>query len=146
MSNVTYQEDKWADCQDEVGALWDAHAKETGLQINPDNGLYVTIERQGLLLFATMRADGQLVGVYRCVLGLDLHNKRKIYGCGDGWFILPRWRLGMAAIRLLWCAEEIARKRGIDYLYQVSPVWRDIGPILKRDKWTMTGVLYQKEL
>lgn len=146
MPNLTYQEERWADCWKEIDPLWQAHAEETGLDIQPDNTGYAALDARDFLILITLRVDGHLVGIHRSILGPNLHHLHEWYAVGDGWFIIPAYRRGWAAYRLLQYAEDAARKRGCAFLYQASPCWHALDSLLKRAGWQATDTLYRKEL
>ena len=146
MSKTTYQIEKWADCWDEMEALWDAFSIEAEIDVSPDNAAYELLDETGVLILATMRVDDELVGIYRSVLGPDLHNRGKMYAVSDGWFIHPHFRSYGAARRLLACAMERAKQKGAHAMYQSSSLRRPIDRLLVREGWKETERLFRIEL
>ena len=142
---TTYAIERWQECWEEITPLWEAHGRELGRAMAPDQARYRALDAAGLLLLATMRDEGRLVGIHRSVLGPDLHQISTWYAVSDGWFVLPSARKGMAALPLLDTAVAEAQARGLTALYQPSPVGHEIGALLRRQGWTHTDTLYKKE-
>lgn len=143
---ITYQIEPWADCAEEMVGLWRSYGVEAGLEVAPDNETYRLLSDDGALILATMRADAELVGIHRSIIGPDLHFGGKPYAVCDGWFVLPAWRRGQAALRLLALAEDEARKRGCASIVQASSPHRPIDRLLARLEWDRGETLFRKWL
>ena len=107
---------------------------------------YLALQEKGLLVLATMRDDGKLVGYYAA--SCYYHNQSKGLFCAyvEHVHVLKEYRKDKNAIKLINFAEEKLKKLGVK-----SMTW-GINPKLGTDKllnylgWSVDEVIFSKEL
>lgn len=146
------QVEKWADAIPEMRTLFHAHFRELGVnkhRLTPrcDEARYAELERLGLLLLLTVRAEGNLVGYF---LGFVMANAHYAYSgpwaLTDMYFILPEFRKG-AGLKLFRKFKAVARERGCKFAVTSCKVHQDHTAFLEKlgAKWTDKTFIFALE-
>lgn len=119
---MTFQLEKLADILPEVIGLFNSHYEEPELKnlvdkmpLKPNWYLYLNIEAQGILLFATLREDGKIVGYYAGTVGPSLHHKTTMTNLEDVYWIHPDKRSNGAAKVLFDNIKDLNKEIGIKF-------------------------------
>ena len=81
------------------------------LNVNLD--AYRALDAAGVMSFVALRADGALVGYNLSFVQPSLHFQTTLCAVQDGLYIVPEWRRGMGALRLLRATQRDLEARGV---------------------------------
>lgn len=135
---ITFQNEKWSDCVDEMRPLWPEHWAELALdrgaiELACDEEKYRQGEAVGCLHIVTARADGVLVGYYYGMLMHHLHYKNAGLMCySDVYFLKPEFRRGTTGINFLLAVQKSLKDAGVVKLYISTKVHQDNGVLFER--------------
>lgn len=121
---------------DEIKPLLPEHHEALGLfkskmPLDPQYDAYLSRELNGTLTYATLRANGKLVGYWICVVAPGFHYQSTLTATMDILWIKPEWR-GQKAGRLLHDAMEgELRRRGVKLWWVGSKTHASIQPWLE---------------
>ena len=122
---------------DELRALLPGHWEELGVHregmpLDPQYEEYITRDARGEVVYATLRADGRLVGYWIHFITPGLHYKSTLQATMDILYVKPEWR-GHQGGRLLFetTRSELVR-RGVKF-WKVGS--KDHTPIAKFLRW-----------
>ncbi|MBO9680964.1 MAG: GNAT family N-acetyltransferase [Acidovorax sp.] len=115
--SLVLRAERAADILPELEALHRAHFAETekhrhGLPLAPDIEAGLADERRGALVQFTARHEGRLVGNLRMYLRTSRHTGTR-FASEDTLYLLPEFRKGRAAMRLLQFMEDSMRALGV---------------------------------
>ena len=136
----------------ELGPLIRAHRNEISLMpeevlTEPNWEVYQYAADQDLLHIYTVRIDGELVGYTIYMTYVHQHYISQLIAEPDVIYLFKSARKGMIGRDLLRFAEQDLKSLGVNYLKQiVKPKVRDFGPLLKRDGYELTDVIWTKRL
>lgn len=89
--------------------------------------------------------DGKAVGML--AIGPVAHPvSREIMASELAWWVEPAYRSGSIGPKLLRCAEDWTRQRGLSVLQMVAPAGSDVGNYYTRRGYTPIETVYQKRL
>lgn len=120
-SSLAIAVEPFGSCVREAIPLIRAHGEEIGMTVlperfQPDLNLYAAMERNGHLLWITVRRDGVLVG-YAMLLGMpSFPFAGQQHGDVEAIYLIERERHGWTVRRLLEEVERQARAHGIKHL------------------------------
>lgn len=119
--SLTLQAERARDILDELHVLHVEHWKETekhrhGIAFNPDYEAGLADERAGNLLQCTARCDGALVGNARWYVYRTNRHSQTPFAREDTLYLLPAYRTGRVAVRLIQYSELCLAKLGIQEL------------------------------
>ena len=120
--------------------------------LDPDWDGYARLDRDGVLMITTVRADGRLVGYYTSFVTPHPHYKSTLYGFVDVYFLLPQFRKGPAGISLfleMECSMRARMKaegRKSMVLLGRGRLAHDPRKLLVRLGWTAAETAYTKLL
>lgn len=135
---ITFQQEKWLDCVDEMRLIWPEHWASLALNQNEislgvDEAKYAGGDAAGVLHLITARADGKLVGYYYGMLMSHLHYKDAGLMCyTDVYYLQPQHRRGGAGARFLVAVMESLKAQGVVKLYMSTKVHQDNGALFER--------------
>jgi GNAT superfamily N-acetyltransferase len=103
---------------EELQTLLPSHYEELALNkdkvpLSPQYGVYIERERQGALLFVTLRDAGELVGYLIGFIAPGLHYSTCLTCITDIFYVRQDKRGGRAGIKLLSFVEEELKRRGV---------------------------------
>lgn len=134
---ITFQQEKWLDCVDEMRLLWPEHWASLALNQNEislgvDEAKYEQGEALGCLHIVTARADGKLVGYHYGMLMHHLHYKEAGLMCyTDVYYLQPAYRRGTMGIRFLAAVMESLKACGVVKFYMSTKIHSDNSKVLK---------------
>jgi GNAT superfamily N-acetyltransferase len=147
--NPAFQVESFAACVDELKPIHQQHWLETeedrhdvGLAIDYD--YYCKIEAMGLLFMATARDAGRIVGDYLFFIQQGRHSCNSREALLDSMFLLPDYRKGTIALRMLrFCETELARM-GVNRITLACKTAHDVSVLFRRCGYVHTEVVYSK--
>lgn len=112
--------------------------------MNPE--IYFAADETGKLRIYTARADGKIVGYAVFVVYPHTHYKDSIQATPDLLYLEPSMRQGFNGIKFLrWMDEQLAAE-GVQAVYQMSTMRKDIGAVLSRVGYEPIQVLWARRL
>ena len=149
MVDVTFQEEVYSDAMwEEFWPLFDANSHEVDdAPVRPNVETYNAISEQGALRIVSARAEGVLVGYLVFFLSPMLHRTNELAAHQDAFFLLPEYRRGFNASKLIGYAEAVAIGNGASVFRKSSKVQkRDISKILARSGYEHIESVFEKRL
>ena len=121
----------------ELGAIHEEHYQEIAehkdqIPLDFDYEQYVNLEKEGKLLFISVRDEGKLIGYFQAIISPHLHYKSSLTAWTDIYFLKKDYRKGGLGRKLFKKAIEEVNGRGVQRFYIGCKVKHDIGPILTR--------------
>ncbi len=135
----------------ELQALLPEHYKELALNqdkvpLSPLYDVYIARERQGGLLFVTLRDAGQLVGYFIGFIAPGLHYSTCLTCTMDIFYVRADKRQGSAGIRMFRFVEVELKRRGVQRWFMGSKVHADASALFKRIGAAPVETYYSKWL
>lgn len=121
------------------------HAKH-GFELDPQYGVYLERERQGMVLCVTLRKDGRIIGYQVGFIAPGLHYQGCLTHSPDIFFIHPEHRGGSAALRLFRAYEKELRRRGVDLWFGGSKNHKSTGQLFESLGFEAVETIYAKWL
>ena len=120
----------------ELKVLLPGHYRELALNqdqvpLDPQYAMYIERERQGGLLFVTLRDAGELVGYYIGFIAPGLHYRTCLTCTTDIFYLRPDKRKGGAGLRMFQFVESELRRRGVQRWFMGSKVHMDASYLFK---------------
>lgn len=121
----------------ELQALLPLHYKELALNqdkvpLAPQYWVYISREREGGLIFVTLRDAGELVGYFIGFVAPGLHYSTCLTCTMDIFYVRPDKRQGSAGVRMFRFVENELRRRGVQRWFMGSKVRNDASALFKR--------------
>lgn len=121
----------------ELQKLLPEHYKELALNqdkvpLDPQYEVYMEREKQGGLLFVTLREAGELVGYFIGFIAPGLHYRTCLTCTMDIFYVRQDKRRGSAGVRLFRFVERELRRRGVQRWFMGSKVHADASALFKR--------------
>lgn len=115
---ITYQVESFKDNLEELKLLFHDHYNEIGhnvdrVELNPDYEQFLIMEELNMLHLVTVRDDSQIIGYYLSVISPLLHFKHIKNAYNDAIYLVPKYRKGIIAYRMLQFAEKELIKVGV---------------------------------
>lgn len=134
---ITAHIESFEDRLPELKILLPEHYKELALNqdhvpLDPQYGTYIERERQGMLLFVTLRDAGDLVGYFIGFIAPGLHYQTCLTCTMDIFFVRKDKRTGSAGVRLFRFVEVELRRRGVQRWLMGSKIHADASALFKR--------------
>lgn len=148
-ASPVFQVESFTACIDELKPIHALHWQETeedrhavGFAIDYD--YYRQIEAMGLLFMATARDDGRIVGEYLFFIQNGRHSRGAREALLDSMFLLPDYRKGMTAVKMLrFCEAELTRA-GVNRITLACKTAHDVSLLFRRCGYVNTEVVYSK--
>jgi len=136
---------------DELKVLLPAHYQELALNqdcvpLDPQYEVYIQREREGGLLFVTLREDGEMVGYYIGFIAPGLHYKTCLTCITDIFYVRPDKRGGSAGAKMFKFVEKELIRRGVARWFTGSKVAHDASKLFEFLKFERVEVYYSKWL
>lgn len=154
--DFTTQVEDYAECLPELLEVYPLHWKElavsSDIPLEPHYVAYDVIYGADQLLLVTLREGPHLAGYFMGFLFPEMHYKSCLACHGDIFFILPKYRGGMAGLKLFREVEIACRSRGVQRWHVTSKLRnmagedKDSGALLRRLGFTAVEVHYSKRL
>jgi len=135
----------------ELQVLLPAHYEELALNqdkvpLSPQYGVYIERERNGGLLFVTLRDAGELVGYFIGFIAPGLHYSTCLTCTMDIFFLRKDKRTGSAGVRMFRFVEAELRRRGVHRWFMGSKIHADASALFKRIGAASVETYYSKWL
>lgn len=127
---ITVMVESLAEHLPEMMPLLPLHYRELALNqdqvpLDPQYEVYLQREREGGLLFVTLREAGELVGYYIGFIAPGLHYKTCLTCTTDIFYLHPDKRGGGAGLKMFKFVEQELRRRGVQRWFMGSKVHLD---------------------
>ena len=148
---VKYQQEFLSSTVDEAKDLLNSHWEEIALnkehiKLNPDWGVYQSLEDQGKLKIFTARDDDNLVGYFVVVVGVNMHYKDHVFACNDVLYLSKEHRKGFTGIKLIKFAEKCLKIDGVSVLTINTKVHQPFDRLMDFLKFRKVERVYSKYL
>lgn len=135
----------------ELQTLLPLHYEELALNkghvpLSPIYEVYIDREREGGLLFVTLRDAGELVGYFIGFIAPGLHYSTCLTCTMDIFFVRKDKRKGSAGVRLFRFVEAELRRRGVQRWFMGSKIHADASALFKRIGAAPVETYYSKWL
>jgi len=142
---IAYEVEEWADIEAELTPLFASHWAEIAhdqdkIPLDVDYDRYRMIEPH----IVTVRSDGKLVGYHISIITGHLHYKSTLFAFTDIFYLRPDYRKGMTGVKLFKEVENSLKGIGVVKMFTGTKTKIDIGPILKRQGFSVQEVVYSK--
>lgn len=147
---ITAQIEQYDKCIDEMTGLYDEHWKalaphQDKVPLDPDYEAYLELDRANMLLLATLREDGDLVGYFLGLVTTGLHYQTCLTLTMDIFWLTPASRdKELGAVKLFRAVETEARRRGVQRVVYASKVSNDASRLFEFLKCTKIETHYSK--
>ena len=147
---ITAQIENYTDTIEEMKPLYVDHWKELGtnrdkVPLAPQYDNYLTLDRAGSILLATLRDDGNLVGYFVGFVSAGMHYETSLGLVMDIFWIKPEARnKDFGAVKLFRCAEKEARRLGVERMMFGSKAKQDAGRLFEYLGMEKADVYYTK--
>lgn len=133
---ITYQVEDWADCWQEMSALWQAHYEEVALNrdkitLNPDMETYAALNAAGQLHVVVVRKDARIIGYHIAIVRPHLHYRQSLSAYSDVYYIDPAHRKGRVGVKLFTETERLLKQRGVERFYTGTKMSKDMSRIFE---------------
>ena len=116
-------------------------------KLNPDWDTYYALEKLGLLVSIVAENDtNEIVGYSVFILQPHQHYKDQLVAKNDILYLLPEYRVGRNALRLIQYSEKILKEMEVSFVTMHSKVKQDFGRLLSLLKYDAHEIIYAKEL
>ncbi len=146
---VNYQQEFLTSVVDDIKPLIKSHWDEIALnqdriKLNPDWEAYQNFEDQDRLRIFTARDEGELVGYFVVIIGVNIHYKDHLFASNDIIYLSPNYRKGFTGIRLIKFAEKCLRQDGISVLTINTKVHQPFDKLMDFLKFNKVERVYSK--
>ena len=146
---VNYQQEFLTSVVDDIKPLIKSHWDEIALnqdriKLNPDWEAYQNFENQNRLRIFTARDEGELVGYFVVIIGVNIHYKDHLFASNDIIYLSPNHRKGFTGIRLIKFAEKCLREDGISVLTINTKVHQPFDKLMDFLKFNKVERVYSK--
>jgi GNAT superfamily N-acetyltransferase len=123
------------------------HYKELALNqdkvpLSPQFDKYVATEKQGGLIFVTLRKAGEMVGYFIGFIAPGLHYSTCLTCQMDIFYVLPEHRGGGTGFQLFRFVEQQLKKRGVQRLFVGSKLHKDASWLFEKLNYTPVETYY----
>lgn len=114
--------------------------------LSPQYDVYLERDRQGMVLFVTLRSAGELVGYFIGFVAPGLHYSTCLTLIGDIFYIHPDHRGGGGGWMLFMFVERQAKLRGVQRLFVGSKMHKDISFLFEKLDYDPCEITHTKWL
>ena len=123
------------------------HYKELALNqdkvpLSPQFDKYVATEKQGGLIFVTLRKAGEMVGYFIGFIAPGLHYSTCLTCQMDIFYVLPEHRGSGTGFQLFKFAVQQLKKRGVQRLFVGSKLHKDASWLFEKLNYTPVETYY----
>lgn len=123
------------------------HYKELALNqdkvpLSPQFDKYVATEKQGGLIFVTLRKAGEMVGYFIGFIAPGLHYSTCLTCQMDIFYVLPDHRGSGTGFQLFKFVEQQLKKRGVQRLFVGSKLHKDASWLFEKLNYTPVETYY----
>jgi hypothetical protein len=145
---VTYQEESYLDCIDELKQIYPEHYDELtvtkSVPLEPNYDAYNKLSELGILKLITCRKDSELIGYIMFIITPHLHYKSCITAVEDIYFLKKQYRQGRTGIRLFQFAETYLKSLNVNRVIYGTKVHLDNSKLFEYLGYTFFEKLYTK--
>lgn len=116
------------------------------MEYEPNWEAYKQLNELGGVRVFTMRDNGMLVGYASFMVMPHLHARESMHAMSDSIFVLPPYRRGMTAIKLLKYAEQKLHEHGITVILLCSTLKRDLTRLFEFMGYEFESTVYRKRI
>lgn len=147
---ISFQIEPLSKCWNELMVLASQHWHETegfrrGEPFAPSYARYIECERIGFFVMFTARDGEKLCGYAGMYITTSMHSQARI-SVEDEWFLLPEYRKGRNAIRLVKYVEGALASRGVTAIQMSAKIKNGAGRILEYLDYEATSTVFFKSL
>lgn len=148
---ITCHVESFEERLEELQALLPLHYKELALNqdrvpLAPQFNVYIERERNGGLIFVTLRDAGELVGYFIGFIAPGLHYSTCLTCTMDIFYVRADKRVGSAGVRMFRFVETELRRRGVQRWFMGSKIHADASALFKRIGAAPVETYYSKWL
>ena len=123
------------------------HYKELALNqdkvpLSPQFDKYVATEKQGGLIFVTLRKAGEMVGYFIGFIAPGLHYSTCLTCQMDIFYVLPEHRGSGTGFQLFKFVEQQLKKRGVQRMFVGSKMHKDASWLFEKLNYTPVETYY----
>lgn len=138
---ITAQEESWDAGLAELKPLLPRHYKELALDqdkvpLSPIWSIYDQRNKEGQLLFVTVREDGKLAGYFIGFVMPSLHYSTCLTCTLDIFYLVPEVRGKKAGWMLFKKVEELCKQRGVQRMFVGSKLHKDVSGLFEKLGYT----------
>ena len=146
---ITAQLESFEERLCELQELLPSHYEELALNqdkvpLSPQYGHYISREREGGLIFVTLREEGVLIGYFIGFIAPGLHYSTCLTCTMDIFYVRKDKRKGTAGVRLFRFVEACLKQRGVNRWFMGSKVHADASALFERIGASKVEVYYSK--
>jgi GNAT superfamily N-acetyltransferase len=146
---LSYQVESWGDVSLEMIPLFFAHYDEVEqdkvhMQFNPDFHTFNLMAQEDKIHVVTVRENGTVIGYHVSIVDKLLHHKHILAAISDFYWVHPKFRGGRTGLRLFQKVEETLRERGVQIIYEGTPVHINQGRLLEHLEYRPNEKRYTK--
>ena len=144
-----FQQEFLATCADEAQYLIELHWQEIAvnkhkIKLNPHWDAYAELESENQLRIFTARQDGELIGYFVVILGVNLHYKDHVFAVNDVLYLRKDWRRGFTGVKLVKFAEQCLKADGVSVLTINTKTHQPFDKLMEYLRFNMVERVYQK--
>ena len=123
------------------------HYKELALNqdkvpLSPQFDKYIATEKQGGLIFVTLRKAGEMVGYFIGFIAPGLHYSTCLTCQMDIFYVLPEHRGSGTGFQLFKFVEQQLKKRGVQRMFVGSKMHKDASWLFEKLNYTPVETYY----
>lgn len=144
---ITAHVESFEESLDYLKPLLPIHYKELALNqdkvpLSPQFDKYVATEKQGGLIFVTLRKAGEMVGYFIGFIAPGLHYSTCLTCQMDIFYVLPEHRGSGTGFQLFKFVEQQLKKRGVQRLFVGSKLHKDASWLFEKLNYTPVETYY----
>ena len=148
---LTCHLENFAEILPELKPLLPLHYAELALNqdkvpLSPQYDVYLDRDRQGMVLFATLRQAGEMVGYFIGFVAPGLHYSTCLTLIMDIFYVHPDHRGAGGGWQLFKFVEQQARARGVQRLFAGSKMHKDASFLFEKLGYDLCETTYTKWL
>ena len=145
---ITYQVEKYVDCQKELEALYPEHYEELSVTKNfpldPDHETYIKLDNAGILVLITCREDEGLIGYIIGMMTRNLHYKSCMMATEDIYFLRKMHRAGRTGLNMFKFFEKEVISRGANRIVFTTKIHLDNSKLFEYLKYSFIEKTFSK--
>lgn len=114
------------------------------IPLDPQYETYLEKDRQGSVMYMTLRDRGRLVGYWIAFIQPGLHYRTCLTAQMDIWNLLPEYETGSAALILMRAVEREYKRRGVNRSFIGEKLHKPTGRLFKAFGYEPIETYYSK--
>lgn len=133
------------DCQELIRLHWEEIAiNKDKIKLNPDWGMYHTLEKSNKLKIFTARDESILIGYFVVIVGVNLHYKDHVFAVNDILYLDKEHRKGRTGLKLIKFAEKCLKEDGVSVLSINTKVHKPFDSLMEYMGFNLIERVYSK--